>query len=125
MLASALRAHFDCLLSAGAPFPVFQTRPQPPFRFSRTTVFLMIVIFGGVVLAIRVASSVAGDTLGSVWATLGSVLLFMLWTMCATAAIVLGILHCLRRGGLHRLENIHRHPHSLESRTAISNGREC
>jgi hypothetical protein len=65
------------------------------FRFPRATVFLMLVIFGGVVLAIRTASSVAGDMLGAVWPTLVSILVFMLLTMCTAAAVVSGILHSL------------------------------
>jgi hypothetical protein len=67
----------------------------------------MLVVFAGVVLAIAKASRVAGDTLGSVWPSLVSVLAFMLLTMCAAAAVVWGILHTLRRSGIHRLENIH------------------
>ena len=81
---------------------------QPQFRFSRSTVFLMLVIFAGVVLTIAEASSVAGDTLGSAWRTIVSVLVFMLLTMCTAAAVAWGILHTLRRSGVHRLQNVHR-----------------
>ena len=81
---------------------------QPQFRFPRTTVFLMLVIFAGVVLTIRLASSVAGDKVGSVWPSLISILVLMVLTMSITAAIVCGILHTLRRSGVHRLENLGR-----------------
>jgi hypothetical protein len=81
---------------------------QPQFRFPRSTVFLMLVIFAGVVLTIRMASSVAGDIVGAVWPSLISVLGLMVLTMCAAAAIVCGILHTLRRSGVHRLENLDR-----------------
>jgi hypothetical protein len=105
LLSGALCAHFDRMFSLGIPFRRFDMQPQ--FRFPRSTVFLMFVVFAGVVLAIAKASSVAGDTLGSVWPSLVSVLVFMLLTMCAAAAVVCGILHSLRRSGIHRLENIH------------------
>ena len=105
LLSGALWAHFDRLFGLGIPFRRFDMQPQ--FRFPRSTVFLMLVIFAAVLLAIAKASSVAGDTLGSVWPSLVSVLVFMLLTMCAAAAVVWGILHTLRRSGVHRLENIY------------------
>lgn len=80
---------------------------QAHFRFPRSTVFLMLVIFGGVVLAIAKAGSVAGDTLGSAWRSLVSVLVFMLLIMCTAAAVVWRILHTLRRSGVHLLANVH------------------
>lgn len=113
LLSSALGAHFDCLFGPATPFPRFYMQPQ--FRFPRAAVFLMLVIFGGVVLAIRMASSVAGDTLGSVWPTLAWVLVFMLLTMCGAAAVISVILHSLRRSGLHRLEKVRSHMYSVES----------
>ena len=79
---------------------------QPQFRFPRSTVFLMLVIFAGTVLTIAKASSISGDISGSVWPSLVSVLAFMVLTMCAAAVAVLGILHSLRRSGIHRLENV-------------------
>jgi len=112
LLSSALCAHFDRLFGPAIPFPRFYMQPQ--FRFPRITVFLMLVIFGGVVLAIRIASTVAGDTSGSVW-PLVSVLVFMLVTMGIAAAVFSGVLHSLRRSGLHRLENLQSHMHSVES----------
>lgn len=87
---------------------------QPEFRFPRSTVFLMLVIFAGVVLTIMKAASVAGGL--AVWPSLVSVLVFMLLTMCTAAALVLGILHGLRRSGVHRLENVHSWMESLGSR---------
>jgi hypothetical protein len=76
---------------------------QPQFRFPRSTVFLMLVILVGIVLTIAAASNVAGDTMGSAWRTVLSVLGFMLLTMCTAAAVVWGILHALRRSGVHRI----------------------
>ncbi|MGA8215454.1 MAG: hypothetical protein WB799_17790 [Candidatus Sulfotelmatobacter sp.] len=79
---------------------------QSQFRFPRSTVFLMLVIFAGVVLTIAKASSIAGDTSGSVWPSLVSVMVLMLLSMCMAAAVVVGILHMLRRSGVHRLEKL-------------------
>jgi hypothetical protein len=102
LLSSALCAHFDRMFGAGTPFRRFDMQPQ--FRFPRSTVFLMLVIFAAVVLTIAKAASVAGGL--AVWPSLASVLVFMLLTMCAAAAVVWGILHTLRRSGVHRLENV-------------------
>jgi len=112
LLSGALGAQLDCLLGPGIRFRRFDMQPQ--FRFPRSTVLLMLVIFAGVLLAIRQASMVAGDTSGSVWPVV-SVLAFMLLTMCTAAAVVWGILHSLRRSGRHRLENLHGCMHSVES----------
>jgi hypothetical protein len=106
LLSGALWAHFERLFGPAIPFERFYM--QSPFRFPRSTVFLMLVIFAGVVLTIRMASSVAGDIVGAVWPSLISVLGLMVLTMCAAAAIVCGILHSLRRSGVHRLENLDR-----------------
>jgi len=80
---------------------------QPQFRFPRSTVFLMLVIFVGVVLTIAEASSIAGDTLGLAWRTLAYVLILMVLIMCTAAAIIWAILHTRRRSGVHRLQNLH------------------
>jgi len=104
LLSGALGAHFDRLFGPAIPFRRFDMKPQ--YRFPRSTVFLMVVIFAGVVLTIAKASSIAGDTSGSVWPSLISVLVFMLLTMCTAAAVVWGILHILRRSGVDRLENV-------------------
>jgi hypothetical protein len=104
LLSGALHARIDRLFGPAMPFRRFDM--QPRFRFPRSTVFLMLVIFAGTVLTIAKASSIAGDTSGAVWPSLVSVLVFMLLTMCAAAAIACGILHTLRRSGVHRLESV-------------------
>lgn len=113
LLSGALRAHLHCLFGHAIPFRRFDMQPQ--FRFPRSTVFLMLVIFAGTLLTIAEASSIAGDNSGSVWPSLVSVLVFMLLTMCAAAAVVWGILHSLRRSGAHRLENVQSWMYSVES----------
>lgn len=105
LLSGALCAHFNRLF--GSAIPITRFGMQAHFRFPRSTVFLMLLIFAAVLLAISKASGVAGDTSGSVWPSLVSVLAFMLLTMCAAATVIWGILHALRRSGVHRLENIH------------------
>jgi len=104
LLSGALYAHFDRLFGPGIPFRRFYMQPQ--FRFPRSTVFLMLAIFAGVLLTIAEASSVAGDTSGAAWRTSVIVFGFMLLTMWTAAAVVWGILHSLRRSGVHRLENV-------------------
>ena len=104
LLSGALCVHFDRLFGPAIPFRRFKMQPQ--FRFPRSTVLLMLVILAGVVLTIAEASSVAGDTLGLAWRSLVSVLVFMLLIMCTAAAVVWGILHTLRRSGVHRLEDV-------------------
>jgi hypothetical protein len=104
LLSAALGAHFDRLFGPAIRFRRFSMQPQ--FRFPRSTLFLMLVILAAVVLAIAKAGSIAGDTSGSVWPTFGFLLVFMLLTVCTAAAIVWGILHSLRRSGVHRLEKL-------------------
>lgn len=112
LLSGAVGAHLNRLCGAATPFRRLDMQPQ--FRFPRSTVFLMLVIFAGVVLTIMKAASVAGGL--AVWPSLVSVLVFMLLTMCTAAALVWGILHSLRRSGVHRLENVHSWMESLGSR---------
>ncbi len=92
-------------------FPRFTMQPQ--FRFPRSAVFMMIVIFAGTVLAIAKATSVQlayGETAGSVWPSLVSILVSMVLLMSGTAAIGWAILHALRRTGVHRLANVQTWP---------------
>jgi len=105
LLFGALRAHFERPFGPDIPFWRFYM--QPEFRFPRSTVLLMLLIFAAVVLAIAEASSVAGDMSGSAWRSLVSLLLVMLLAMCTAAAVIWGILHARRRSGVYRLQNVH------------------
>ena len=103
----ALRAHLDRLLGPAMLSRRFDMQSQ--FRFPRSTVLLMLVIFAAVILTIAKAMSVSvayGATPGTVWPSLISVFGFMAVSMCAAAAVIWGILHSLRRSGVHRLENV-------------------
>jgi hypothetical protein len=113
LLAGALRAHFDRLFGPAISFRRFNMQTQ--FRFPRSTVVLMLAITAGVMLTIAKASSVAGNTLGSAWSALLSLLVLMLVGMSAAAALVWGILHTLRRSGVHRLDNVQSWMRSVES----------
>ena len=113
LLSGALRAHLDRLFGPAIPFRRFDMQPQ--FRFPRSTVLLMLVIFAGTVLTIAKASSIAGARPGSVWPSFVSVVALMLLTMCTAAAVVVGILHALRRSGVYRLENVQGRIDSVES----------
>ncbi len=112
LLAGALCAHLDCLFGVDVSFRRFDMQPQ--FRFPRSTVFLMLVIFCGVVLAIGAAARVAGDPVGSGWQTVMYLLVFMLLSMGTVAAAVWGVLHGLRRSGVDRLENLQSHVDSAQ-----------
>jgi hypothetical protein len=112
LLSGALGAHFDRLFGPAISFRRFCMQPQ--FRFPRSTLFLMLVILAAVVLTIAKASSIAGDTSGAVWSTFGFLLVFMLLTVSTAAAIAWGILHSLRRSGVHRLEKVERSMDSVE-----------
>lgn len=104
LLSGVLRAQFDRLFSLAASSERFDMRAHS--RFRRSTVFVMLVMFAGVVLAMATAISVAGGTLRAVWPSLAAVLAFLLLSVCAAAAVVLGVLRSLRRSGVHRLEKV-------------------
>ena len=107
LLSGSLLAHLDRLFGPAIPYPRFYMQRQ--FRFPRSTVLLMLVIFAAVILTIAKAMSVSvayGATPGTVWPSLISVFGFMAVSMCAAAAVVLGILRALRRSGVHRLERV-------------------
>lgn len=104
LFCAALRAHLDRLFHPATSSGRFDMCTRS--RFSRSTVFLMLVMFAGVLLAMATAISVAGGTLKAVWPSLAAVLGFVLLSGCAAAAVVSGILRTLRRSGVHRLEKV-------------------
>lgn len=116
LVSGAVRIHLDRLIGPAISFPRFNMQTQ--FRFPRSTVLLMLVIFAVVVLTIAKAMSVSvayGATPGTVWPSLISVFGVMPLIACAAAALVWGILHSLRRSGAHRLENVESPVFSSES----------
>jgi hypothetical protein len=88
-------------------FTRFNMRPE--FRFPRSTVFLMSIIFAGVILAMEKAHTIQvkyAAGVGSIWPSLPWFLGLALLGTCVTAMLVWGILFALGRTGAHRLANI-------------------
>jgi len=109
LVAGAMQEHLRTF-SGHSPmiaFTRFDMRPE--FRFPRSTIVLMSVIFGGVMFAMKEASAVQakyGSASDSMWRTFPG---FAGWTFVfalATVAIVWTILFALGRTGVHRLANI-------------------
>jgi hypothetical protein len=109
LLAGAVREHI-CVGTGGCQsisFRGFDMRSE--FRFPRSTVFLMSVILGGVILAMEKANTIqvkyaAGA--GSIWPSLPWFLGFTLLFTCAAAMVGWGILFAFGRTGADRLANI-------------------
>lgn len=109
LLAGALREHIRIITGGyqSISFRRFDVRPE--FRFPRSTVFLMLIIFGGVILTMEKANTIqvkyaAGS--GSIWPSLPWFLGFTLLFTCAVAMVGWGILFALGRTGTHRLANL-------------------
>jgi uncharacterized integral membrane protein len=109
LLAGAVREHIRIITGSdqSISFRGFEVRPE--FRFPWSTVFLMSIIFGGVILAMEKANTIqvkyaAGA--GSIWPSLPWSLGFTLLGTCAAAMVGWGILFALGRTGTHRLANI-------------------
>jgi hypothetical protein len=85
-------------------FRRFDMRPE--FRFPRSTVFLMSIIFAGVILAMEKANLIQvkyAAGVGSIWASLPWFLGFTLLFTWGAALVIWGILFALGRTGTHRL----------------------
>ena len=109
LLTGAVQEHLR-IFSGRSPmisFTRFNMRPE--FRFPKSTVVLMSVIFGGVMFAMKEASAVQakyGSASDSMWRTFpGFAGLTFAFTL-VTVAIVWAILFALGRTGVHRLANI-------------------
>ena len=78
------------------------------FRFPRSTIFLMVVIFAGVIIAIDRARDIQlGQAAGTIdivdWLVFPQVFVLALALMGVAGAIGFAILFALRRDGVHRL----------------------
>ena len=109
LLAGAVREHTRTITGSYPSISFRRFNVHTEFRFPRSTVFLMLVIFGGVILAMEKASTIqvkyaAGAA--SVWPSLPWFLGFTLLFTCAAAMCGWGILFALGRTGVQRLENI-------------------
>jgi len=109
LLAGAVREHLRTITGSyqSISFRGFNVRPE--FRFPRSTVILMPIIFGGVILVIEKANTIQvkyAASAGSVWPSLPWFLAFALLLTCAAAMLGWGILFALGRTGVQRLADI-------------------
>jgi len=109
LAAGALQEHIRIIGGGGQLISFTRFDMRPEFRFPRSTLFLMSIIFGGVILAMEKANTIqvkyaAGD--GSIWPSLPWFLGLTLLFTCAAAMVGWGILFALGRTGVHRLANI-------------------
>jgi hypothetical protein len=109
LLAGALQQHIRIISGSYQLISFTRCNMRPEFRFPRSTVFLMSIIFAGVILVMEKAHTIQlkyAAGVGSIWPSLpwflGLTLLFTL----ATVIVVWGILFALGRTGVHRLANI-------------------
>lgn len=109
LVAGAFQEHLR-IVSGHSPlmsFTRFNMRPE--FRFPRSTVVLMSVIFGGVMFAMREASSIQakyGSASESMWRTFPGFAGLTFAFALVMVAIAWAILFAMGRSGVHRLENL-------------------
>ena len=109
LLAGALQEHIRMISGSYQLISFTRFDMRPEFRFPRSTVFLMSIIFVGVILAMEKANTIQvkyGAGSGSIWPSLPWFLGLTLLFTCATVMVVWGILFALGRTGAHRLANI-------------------
>ncbi len=107
----ALAEHARRIFGGRVPFPLSSRRfdMHPEFRFPRSTVFLMSIIFAGVILAMEKADAIQvkyAAAADSIWPSLPWFLGIALLFTCATVIVIWGILFALGRTGVHRLASI-------------------
>lgn len=117
LLAGALHEHLRIITVSDQPIIFTRSDMRPEFRFPRSTVFLMALIFAGVILAMEKANTIqlkyaAGA--GSIWPSLPWFLGFTVLFTCAGAMAVWGILFALGRTGVQRLANIQSGPNRAD-----------
>ena len=116
LLGGALHEHLRLITGSDQPISFTRSDMRPEFRFPRSTVFLMLLIFGGVIVAMQKANTIQlkyADGVGSVWPSLPWFLGFTVLFTCTAALAVWGILFALGRTGVHRLGNIDTTPHRM------------
>ena len=109
LLAGAVQEHIRVISGSYQLISFARFDMRPEFRFPRSTVFLMSIIFAGVMLAMEKANTIQvkyGAGSGSIWPSLPWFLGLTLLFTCATVMVVWGILFALGRTGVHRLANI-------------------
>ena len=109
LLAGAVEEHIRIVGGSYQLISFKRFNMRPEFRFPRSTVFLMSIIFAGVILAMEKANTIQvkyGAGSGSIWPSLPWFLGLTLLFTCATAIVVWGSLFALGRTGAHRLANL-------------------
>jgi len=109
LLAGAVQEHIRVISGSYQLISFTRFNMRPEFRFPRSTVFLMSIIFAGVILAMEKANTIQvkyGAGSGSIWPSLPWFLGLTLLFTWATVMVVWGILFALGRTGVHRLANI-------------------
>ena len=85
-------------------------RPRP-FRFPRSTIFLMLLIFVSVIFAIEQGRSIAAQyssdaRFETTWMGLYGLFMFLAAALCSIGALGYGILAALRQSGMQRFANV-------------------
>ena len=117
LLAGALHEHLRTITVSDQPISFTRSDMRPEFRFPRSTVFLMLLIFGGVIVAMEKANTIQlkyAAGVGSIWPSLPWFLGFTLLFTSVAAMAVWGILFALGRTGVHRLANIQGSPNRAD-----------
>jgi archaellum biogenesis protein FlaJ (TadC family) len=106
LLAGALQEHIRIMSGSYTSISFTRFNMRPEFRFPRSTVFLMSIIFVGVILVMEKANTIQvkyADGVGSIWPSLPWFLGLTILFTCVTVIAVCGILFALGRSGVHRL----------------------
>ena len=82
-----------------------------PFRFPRSSIFFMLLVFAGTLFAIEQGRAIShlysGDALlETTWQAFFGPLLFLAALMCSVGAIGFVILHALHQSGIQRFPNL-------------------
>lgn len=122
LLLGALRERAHSIFGFNEWIPSRRFDMRLEFRFPRSTVFLMVLIFAGVVLTISKASGIElkyGSS-SAVWPSLVLTLATVVSLALASAVFIWGILFALQRTGVHRLADLQ--THSSDPRHGLSSG---
>ena len=81
------------------------------FRFPRSTIFLMLLIFASTVFAIDQGRNIAQNYSGTLhfetdWPRIFSLFAFLAALMCSIGALGYGVLCALRQSGAQRFPNV-------------------
>lgn len=116
LLAGAVREHICVFTGNSQMISLRGFDMRSEFRFPRSTVFLMSIIFGCVIVVMEKANTImmkyAG--VGSIWPSLPWFLGFTLLFTCGGAVVGWGILFALGRTGIQRLANIQTGPNGSD-----------